>query len=330
MNEALQIEAPARAHRLGFAGRAIAFRTNSARIAELASGFFPPAVQAPANAVRAEVTLMEDTVRRAGDRSATPVFRGRNEYAHADYGAHGSVWFDLKARTVCGVLSSELVGTAEVFERSVLAVIAGILAPAIGVLALHSGCVVRNGKAVLIAAPAGTGKSTMTLALACRGWSLLSDDWTFLAESRSGLRAWGMPAALKLLPDAVRFFPELAAFSTGVALNGEESFELDAWKVFKVTRALEGTPAALILLERDVRQGAPFCCRIEKMRAAETRTALLRDIEAQPVEATGGHGYCESIVGRLARAGAYRATIGGEPGALAAEIDAFLREELGV
>lgn len=327
MNVAPQIETLEQDYRLEFAGRQMFLCTNSQRIARLATEFFRGDGAEPADLCSVHVMLMEGMRRKGMVGQRWPMFRGRREYAHADYGAHGSLWFDLKAREVSGVLSSEMIDEPDLFRRSVLAVIAGILAPTLGVLALHAGCVARNGKGVLIAAPSGNGKSTMTLALARRGWELLSDDWTFLAARESGLRAWGMQTALKLLPDAVRFFPELSSVPVGVAMNGEESFEFDPWQMFGVRRALEAAPAAVILLERH-RGPAPFCCRVEEMRPAEVRKALMCDIESQPVEATGGRACLDAILDRLSRAPAFRATIAGEPAALAAEIDVFLREEI--
>lgn len=327
MNEALQIETPAQSYRLRFAGCPVFLRTNSERVARLAAEFFPEVEPQPVASRSASVMLLEGEARKSAPGREWPVFRGRREYAHADYGAHGSVWFDLKAREVNGVLSSEMVAEPELFRRSVLAVIAGILAPALGVLALHAGCIARNGKGILIAAPSGNGKSTMTLTLARRGWELLSDDWTFLAGSGSGLRAWGMQTALKLLPDAVRFFPELSGLPVGVAMNGEESFEFDPWRMFGVRRALEASPVAVMLLERNP-QPASFCCRIEAVRADEARRALMSDIESQPEEITGGRDCLDAILDELSHAPAFRATIAGEPAALAAEIDAFLREEI--
>ena len=113
------------------------------------------------------------------------------------------VWFNLSARTVFGTLSEKLVADAELCRRTVFAVIAGTIAPALDLLPLHAGCIVRDGRAVLLAAASGVGKSTVTLALAMRGWSLLSDDWTFVGQDRQCLRAWAHADSLKLLPDAV-------------------------------------------------------------------------------------------------------------------------------
>ena len=54
-----------------------------------------------------------------------------------------------------------------------------------GALVLHASVVVRpDGGAVALAGPVGAGKSTMALALARRGWKLLSDDRLVLDRSR--------------------------------------------------------------------------------------------------------------------------------------------------
>ena len=58
--------------------------------------------------------------------------------------------------------------------------------------------------------PPGAGKSTLSVALARCGLSLVSDDWTYISEEADGLIAQGINAPVKLLPDAVQYFPELS------------------------------------------------------------------------------------------------------------------------
>ena len=51
---------------------------------------------------------------------------------------------------------------------------------------IHAAVIERDGKAAILAAPPGSGKSTLTAALVCRGWRLLSDELTLL-EPATGM-----------------------------------------------------------------------------------------------------------------------------------------------
>lgn len=325
---ASKCERPAYAAVLGFAGRVCRIETNSPRLAELACEFFPcPAIRS-LDAFEAGIALEVRRPRPAYAAALFPVFRGRGAFVHADYGAHGSVWFDLKARKVSGFISHELLDDTELFQRSVLAVIAGVLAPAVGVVGIHAGCVVRDGKAVLLAAPSGAGKSTTTLALALRGWSLLSDDWTYVTSTGSGLRAWGMKTSLKLLPDAMRFFPQLSTLTAGLSLNGELALEFDPWRMFHLDRAVDAAPTAIVLIDRNSWNPPASGCHIGHAGREETSCTLLADIEEQPAEVVReGHSALEAI-DQLAGLPAVHALLGGEPASAAAVLDEFLRERI--
>ena len=64
-------------------------------------------------------------------------------------------------------------------------------------LLLHSGVVERHGRAVLLPAAPGSGKSTLTAALALRGFRLLSDEFAVVRFSDGQLQALLRPVALK-------------------------------------------------------------------------------------------------------------------------------------
>nr|WP_255719306.1 HprK-related kinase A [Pelomonas sp. P8] len=63
-------------------------------------------------------------------------------------------------------------------------------------LVLHAACVARDGRAVILPAPPGSGKSTLCAALVNRGWRLLSDELTLVDFDAA--RVWGLARPVNL------------------------------------------------------------------------------------------------------------------------------------
>lgn len=82
-------------------------------------------------------------------------------------------------------------------------------------LTLHSGAVVRNGVAVLLPNVSGAGKTTLTLALAARGWLPLTDDVCPLVEHDGELVAIGCRRCCHLSQNSLAVLQ-----SYGIALEG--------------------------------------------------------------------------------------------------------------
>src|SRR5450830_885400 len=64
-------------------------------------------------------------------------------------------------------------------------------------LIIHAAVVERGGRAVILPAPPGSGKSTLCAALVARGWRLLSDELTLVRVSDGALVALARPISLK-------------------------------------------------------------------------------------------------------------------------------------
>lgn len=62
---------------------------------------------------------------------------------------------------------------------------------------LHAAVIERDGCAVVMPAPPGSGKSTLCAALACRGWRLLSDELALLSPADGLLTPTPRPVSLK-------------------------------------------------------------------------------------------------------------------------------------
>jgi HprK-related kinase A len=64
-------------------------------------------------------------------------------------------------------------------------------------LILHAAVLEKNGRALVMPAPPGSGKSTLCAALAFRGWRLLSDELTLIDRSSGAVIGLARPVSLK-------------------------------------------------------------------------------------------------------------------------------------
>ncbi|MBE0658265.1 MAG: hypothetical protein IH602_11285 [Bryobacteraceae bacterium] len=91
---------------------------------------------------------------------------------------------------------------------------------------VHAACAVRDGTGVLLCGDSGSGKSSLALACALRGWALLCDDASFLVRSLGGCTVVGNPFIMRFKPDAVRLFPQLGGRTAVARLNGKPTIHL--------------------------------------------------------------------------------------------------------
>lgn len=81
-------------------------------------------------------------------------------------------------------------------------------------LIIHAGAVEKNGRAAILPAPPGSGKSTLTAALMLSGWRLLSDELTLIDRKTGLIHALPRPVSLKNASiDIIRAFSEDAVLN---------------------------------------------------------------------------------------------------------------------
>ncbi len=64
-------------------------------------------------------------------------------------------------------------------------------------LVIHAAVIEKNGRALILPAPPGSGKSTLCAALALRGWRLLSDELTLVTPDEINIVPMCRPVSLK-------------------------------------------------------------------------------------------------------------------------------------
>ena len=84
-------------------------------------------------------------------------------------------------------------------------------------LVFHAAVVERSGRALLLPAPPGSGKSTLCAGLVHRGWRLLSDELALIEPTTANLVPLARPVSLKNRSiDVIRAFAPGAVFSPPV------------------------------------------------------------------------------------------------------------------
>jgi HprK-related kinase A len=85
-------------------------------------------------------------------------------------------------------------------------------------LVIHAAVVEKNGRAAILPAPPGSGKSTLCAALVSRGWRLLSDELTLVRPGSAELVPLPRPISLKNASiDVMRAYAPGWVFSPAVA-----------------------------------------------------------------------------------------------------------------
>lgn len=249
-------------------------------------------------------------------------FRGLHHLVFAILPPRSFLTYDLVRRRVHGVLSTAAACDDFFWNSLLLPITLGVLGTQLGVVPLHSACLERNGRGFLVAGASGAGKSTLAAAFAQRGFAFISDDWTYISKEQSTLVAHGLSAPIKLLPDTVRFFPELCQFSPRQTLNGELAYEIDPAHSAGFTVKQIASPQSIFFLERSSAVG----CEIVPCRSQYVRDFFEKSAERLPDELTEAKSMRTSIIRNLSTFPSWIVRTGENPHRTAEAVDNFLAE----
>lgn len=310
---------------LSIAGAHCALATNSEQIVAAMSRWScssPP----PSDRTFVLDVFVDPNLPATADFKTETHFRGLHHLVFATIGSHEVFSFDLARRHVAGVVSSMTAASAGFWISHWLPITLGVMGTTVGVIPLHSACLDRGGRGLLLAGVSGAGKSTLSVALARCGFSLVSDDWTYISRNvdtagtgASRLIAHGLSAPVKLLPDAVRHFPELNGRTPKLWFNGELAFELNAEEICRGPQRAESHPRWLIFLERDSTRGCSFHC----ITAADARQFFESSAERLPDQLPGTTATRSATLEAIASCPAWRVRSGEPPEATAQAIANF-------
>ena len=186
----------------------------------------------------------------ARDAEAPPQFRGVQQFVFAVFHARETFLIDLFERRITAVVSRETARDHEFWNSVLIPIALGILGPTIGVAPLRCAAVTSCGIGILIAGAPGVGKSTLSMALAREGFSIISDDWTYTHREQNDIIAHGLRVPIKLVPGTSQFFEELTALRPRISLTGEVTVEVNPVNNFGIRIEERCVPECVIFLER--------------------------------------------------------------------------------
>lgn len=316
----------ARCRQYTIAGAICSLSTNSQAIHDMIGESFG---QADESGLTPDLTMQfwVDGVSRNVEAWSKPYFRGLDHLVFARFDTESEVLIDLGQRRVIGRLSPEIASNRAYFTRVVFPAIFGIISETVRVTPLHCACVAQNESAVLLAGDSGSGKSTLSLALAQSGLTLLSDDWTYLSRRGTRVLAWSLSNSLKLLPDTLKHFPELARIDPTISQNGELAYEPDAERVFGIQRCACAEPRCLIFLERDGTR-KPSLIEVSSVEAA---AHLEQNLEELPATICEVRDFLVKTIRILVQAPCWKLRFGGDAPQMAARsVMEFLNGKMNV
>jgi hypothetical protein len=140
--------------------------------------------------------------------------------------AHNFAHVDLRARFGVAHVSQATASDRSALRWFYLESLPYVILAQRDVVMIHAGCVVRDGRGVLLCGPSTAGKSTLAYACAKAGWTWLSDDCTCLLPNSGDRSAIARTSIARLRLDSTRFFPELDEFAARVRPTGTIGIEV--------------------------------------------------------------------------------------------------------
>jgi hypothetical protein len=302
------------------AGARCLLSTNSHSILRRATPW--RASPAPDGSPSFEMEIIENASFDSRSGSWLTHFRGVRHLVFAMLEPRSFLGYDLLRKRVIGVLSPAAVHDASFWNTHLLPTTIGLLGTTVGVAPLHCACLDRNGNGLLVAGVSGAGKSTLSAALAQRGLSVVSDDWTYFSRNQSGLIAHGLASPIKLLPNSVEYFSELEKCVPKKTMNGEIAYEVDPAKTLRSTVKTHSHPKWILFLERTTTPG----CRFVPCRGEQVIRFFEQNAERLPKELPAARSARSNLIRSLSACQSWFLRTGDDPHRTAEAIDRFLAE----
>jgi hypothetical protein len=149
---------------------------------------------------------------------------------------------DESRRESLAYVTAALTVDREHFRTTVIEAITFALLACFDRHPIHAAAIMRDDRAVLLAGPSASGKSTLAYLAHAAGIRVLSDDRVWV-QMEPSLRVWGTPGTARLTAAALSSFPELGAAGVPLTPGCGGKFTvplapLDDWSGHTASRAV--------------------------------------------------------------------------------------------
>ena len=304
------------------AGRSCGVATNDRNLVDVLSDLRTAVEDQPG-----DFSMLIRVHEESGGEEEIPHFRGLHHLVFASFGPWNRFVFNLATRSISAAITGDMARNRAFWYERMLPIAIGVLGATMSVLPLHAACLSTQGDGLLIAGVSGTGKSTLSVALAKSGFEFVTDDWTYITCDRDRIVAHGLHVPVKLLPDATAHFPELRQHDLTVALNGELAYEVSPADALELRVTRRCNPRWLVFYER-VDAKPP---ELVKVPAQEVHKYVESSIERLPLQLPQAAKRRDAITERLVELPCWRFQHSGSPQLAAQTLKAFFaRQSVGV
>lgn len=248
-------------------------------------------------------------------------YSGYGDWLSIRIGIWGHCHLDLAAGRAVAVLSPRLAQRPELVSRGLLNTIFTNLVIGSGFGMLHCTGLLRDNRALLLMAPHNSGKSTTALRLALAGYTLLSDSQIYVSPDSDALQLLGFPVGkAKLRRDMVAEFSQLRPLLTAEPVRDETKYSIDLRRLdpeLVCTAAVTPQAIELCLLGRHDRPETTLA----PAAPATIWEAIMANSLFYDTPATWQRNLAQ-IERLVSRARAHHLTIGTDPAAIVATINA--------
>lgn len=194
-----------------------------------------------------------------------PLFKMEGSLLYQSTGRDSTLVADVERGLAYGYFSPTVVADAVTFRWTFLELAFFMMLEGRGLMGVHGAALVKNGRAILLRAQSGGGKTTLAYAAARSHYQALAEDVVWLDQARG--RWWGMPWSFHLLPDAKNLFPELADYDPVLQTNQEMKLEVDLETIRPGSTTVSADPGPVVFVAR--LPGGQS--RLERISSAEAR-----------------------------------------------------------